>query len=86
MDEFYNQAMKILYKWLNRRSQRKSFNWDEFKRVLKRYKVLAANHGTDNIPVKFVFRNLITEASIRMKSPVREYRTPGSVRGWRSNS
>lgn len=40
LDEFFNQAMKILYKWLNRRSQRKSFTWEEFKRVLKRYKVL----------------------------------------------
>ncbi|MFZ3056306.1 MAG: hypothetical protein WA098_06080 [Smithella sp.] len=24
-------------KWLNRRSQRKSFNWEEFKERLKRY-------------------------------------------------
>jgi hypothetical protein len=40
LDEFFNQAMKILYKWLNRRSQRKSFTWKEFKRVLKRYRVL----------------------------------------------
>jgi hypothetical protein len=37
---FYEQAMKILYKWLNRRSQRRSFDWDEFNRVLKRYGVL----------------------------------------------
>ena len=40
LDEFYNHAMKILYRWLNRRSQRRSFTWVEFKRVLKRYKVL----------------------------------------------
>ncbi|AFV01916.1 Retron-type RNA-directed DNA polymerase [Dehalobacter sp. UNSWDHB] len=38
--EFYEQAMKTLYKWLNRRSQRKSFDWSEFNRVLKRYGVL----------------------------------------------
>jgi hypothetical protein len=38
--EFYEQAMKTLYKWLNRRSQRKSFDWGEFNRVLKRYGVL----------------------------------------------
>ncbi|WP_425800848.1 group II intron reverse transcriptase/maturase [Desulfitobacterium sp. Sab5] len=36
---FYGQVMKILYKWLNRRSQRKSFDWDEFNKVLKRYGV-----------------------------------------------
>lgn len=27
---FYNMAIKILYKWLNRRSQKRSFNWVEF--------------------------------------------------------
>lgn len=39
LNEFYEQAMKTLYKWLNRRSQRRSFEWQEFKRVLKRYRV-----------------------------------------------
>lgn len=39
LKSFYKQAISILYKWLNRRSQRKSFNWDEFKEVLKRYGV-----------------------------------------------
>lgn len=34
---FYNTAMEILYKWLNRRSQRKSFNWIDFTKMLKRY-------------------------------------------------
>ena len=27
----------LLYKWMNRRSQRRSFNWTEFKDKLKRY-------------------------------------------------
>ncbi len=40
IEEFYYHATRILYKWLNRRSQRKSFNWKEFKKVLKRYQVL----------------------------------------------
>lgn len=31
---FYNEALKSLFKWLNRRSQKKSFNWDEFNRRL----------------------------------------------------
>ncbi|MGI6450568.1 MAG: group II intron reverse transcriptase/maturase [Desulfitobacteriia bacterium] len=35
--EFYNIALKILYKWLNRRSQRKSFNWKEFEAKMKWY-------------------------------------------------
>lgn len=37
---FYNIAMTILYKWLNRRSQRKSFNFTEFTSMVKRYGVL----------------------------------------------
>jgi RNA-directed DNA polymerase len=36
---FYLLAMKILFKWLNRRSQRRSFNWYEFNQKLKYYKV-----------------------------------------------
>ncbi len=35
LNEFYGQAMKILFKWLNRRSQRKSFTWGEFKAKMK---------------------------------------------------
>ena len=28
---FLREAVKIMFKWLNRRSQRKSFNWDKFR-------------------------------------------------------
>jgi RNA-directed DNA polymerase len=34
---FVNKAVKILYKWLNRRSQKKSFDWDKFNLFLQRY-------------------------------------------------
>ncbi|MGF7185517.1 hypothetical protein GGQ84_001608 [Desulfitispora alkaliphila] len=37
INEFYNTAIKILYKWLNRRSQRRSFKWDEFRAKMKWY-------------------------------------------------
>ncbi len=37
MNRFYNIATKILYKWLNRRSQRKSFNLQEFEEKIKYY-------------------------------------------------
>lgn len=40
LEEFYLIAMKTLYKWMNRRSQRKSYNWNEFNEMLKRYGVL----------------------------------------------
>ena len=29
------QVIEYAKKWLNRRSQRKSYNWDKFKRVLE---------------------------------------------------
>lgn len=32
-----DEAQRILFKWLNRRSQRKSFDWDKFNLFLKRY-------------------------------------------------
>ena len=34
---FYGPALKILYKWLNRRSQRRSFTWEEFDKKMKWY-------------------------------------------------
>jgi len=37
INEFYKIAIKILYKWLNRRSQRRSFDWDGFKAKMKWY-------------------------------------------------
>lgn len=37
--KFYDVAMRAWYKWLNRRSQRRSFNWAEFKQMLKEYEI-----------------------------------------------
>jgi group II intron reverse transcriptase/maturase len=39
LNEFFTQAMRILYKWLNRRSQRKSFNYSTFRKILAYYKI-----------------------------------------------
>lgn len=35
--KFLCEVEKLLFKWLNRRSQRKSFEWDKFKLFLKKY-------------------------------------------------
>jgi len=35
--EFYDQVKWVLFKWLNRRSQRKSYNSEEYFKLLKRY-------------------------------------------------
>jgi hypothetical protein len=32
---FYRETTKMLYKWLNRRSQRRSYRWAEFEELLK---------------------------------------------------
>lgn len=38
---FYQEAVRALYKWLNRRSQRRSLTWEGLKRVLTTYVFLA---------------------------------------------
>lgn len=37
VENFLDKATRILFKWLNRRSQRKSFDWEKFKLFIKRY-------------------------------------------------
>jgi group II intron reverse transcriptase/maturase len=39
LQEFFFRAMGILYKWLNRRSQRRSFNFKTFYEILKYYNI-----------------------------------------------
>ena len=37
--QFYHQVCEIMYKWLNRRSQRKSCNWHGFSEMLKHFRI-----------------------------------------------
>ena len=39
LNAFYRQAIRTVYKWLNRRSQRKSCNWRGFNEMLKYYDI-----------------------------------------------
>jgi RNA-directed DNA polymerase len=39
LKEFFNKAMRILLKWLNRRSQRHSYTWPGYTEVLERFQV-----------------------------------------------
>ena len=39
LKECFNSAMRMLLKWLNRRSQRHSYPWQGYKEVLERFKV-----------------------------------------------
>ena len=38
--KFYYRSLQILFKWLNRRSQRKSYTWKEFIKIVKKYNIL----------------------------------------------
>lgn len=37
VSNFIDEIKRLIFKWLNRRSQRKSFNWDKFNLFLKKY-------------------------------------------------
>jgi hypothetical protein len=39
LKQFFGSAMQILLKWLNRRSQRRSYNWAGFVEVLRHFRV-----------------------------------------------
>jgi group II intron reverse transcriptase/maturase len=39
LQQFYFWAMRTLFKWLNRRSQRRSYNWTGFGELLKHFRV-----------------------------------------------
>ena len=42
VDEFIDRATKILFKWLNRRSQKRSFDWNKFNKFVRRYPLMKA--------------------------------------------
>ncbi len=37
--KYYEEVRKIIFKWLNRRSQRKSCTWETFKQIEKKYPI-----------------------------------------------
>ena len=39
LKQFFEQVVRILHKWLNRRSQRRSYNWPAYKAILKHYAI-----------------------------------------------
>jgi hypothetical protein len=86
LQEFFTKAMRILLKWLNRRSPRHSWTWPGDTAVLERFKVARPRIVGRPKPRQATLK---TSADLRkrvlLKSPVREYRTPGSVRGRSGN-
>lgn len=39
ISKFKFQVVKSSFKWLNRRSQKKSYTWEEFNYIMKLYKI-----------------------------------------------
>ncbi len=37
VSDYIDEVKRLIFKWLNRRSQRKSFGWDKFNLFLKKY-------------------------------------------------
>ena len=44
---FRYQVCRLMFKWLNRRSQRKSFNWTEFMKMLEIFQIPKAYFRVD---------------------------------------
>ena len=40
LNQFYREAMRTLFKWLNRRSQHHSYNWTGFRELLRDFQVV----------------------------------------------
>ena len=57
--QFWGAAMRIWYKWLNRRSQHRSFTWQEFKAMLKRYGI-----PQPKVKEQIEERNLVKQCSL----------------------
>jgi len=82
LQEFFNKALRMLLQWLNRRRQRHSSTGPGYTAVRERFQVvrprIVGRPKTRQATLK-------TSADLRkrvlLKSPVREHRTPGSVRG-----
>ena len=74
---YYFACMGLLFKWLNRRSQRKSFTWESFNRRLMFNPIPKPTQGSIVIDLE---NGLGTVSKRKPKSRVRKLRTHGSVR------
>lgn len=80
LNHFFFHCVGALFKWLNRRSQKRSFTWEKFERRLKFNPIAFPPHESE-------LRDVSSERSStkhKPKSRMREIRKSGSVRssGW----
>ena len=85
LNHFYQACKEALYKWLNRRSQKRSFNWERFTQRLRHMPLPKPPTGDE---LKDVTSEHRTERKHQPKSRMRENRTSGSARsaGWKHPS
>jgi RNA-directed DNA polymerase len=81
LNYFYHACVGCLFKWINRRSQRRSMNWERFKRRLSFEPLALPPHGKD---LRDVSSERLSDKH-KPKSRMRETRKSGSVRstGWK---
>lgn len=73
------RVKRLLCKWLNRRSQRKSFGWDKFKLFLAKHPLPSPKVSLTSTIFGLVLLILYVNDDVR--SRVRQLRKHGSVRG-----
>jgi RNA-directed DNA polymerase len=77
LNHYYYACIGELFKWLNRRSQKKSYTWDGFERRLYFNPIPKPPHGSELIDIT---NGIGTKPKHKPKSRVRENRKHGSVR------
>jgi RNA-directed DNA polymerase len=74
---FHHACIGLLFKWLNRRSQRRSYTWEEFKRKLM---FTPLPHPVTGFDLLGITRGKDFWYKHKLKSRMRKLRTYGSVR------
>jgi hypothetical protein len=81
LDEFFYHVRRIHQRWLNQRSQRHSYTWAAYTELMR----LLALEQPRIVPRGQAITLVLLRKRVFTKSPVRENRTPGSVRGLSGN-
>jgi RNA-directed DNA polymerase len=77
VSHFYHHCTGALFKWLNRRSQKRSFTWEKFERRLAAHPLLPKRYSCD---LRDVSSEHNSKHQHQPKSRMREIRKSGSVR------
>ncbi len=82
---FYDRTMNILFKWLNRRSQKRSDTWEGFTQLLEHVRVPRPRIVQQSRNRNELSGAVSMRTRVILRSLVRSFRTRGSVRGQSGN-